>query len=150
MLAGLTWPNTAIMYNKCMTIPWKDDYNLGIKEIDDQHKRFIGILNELYDAIKEMQMSEKVGAILESLDAYTNMHFATEEKYFETFHYLDAEHHKEEHKGFKAKLFELKNARFASESEMALAFTDALESWLIDHIATSDKKYVSLFHEHGL
>ena len=133
-----------------MTIPWKDDYNLGIKEIDDQHKRFIEILNELYDAIKAMQVKEKVGVILDDLDAYTKLHFATEERYFEKFQYEDAASHAAEHRRFIDNMHGLGRAQFVNESEMALAFTDAMENWLIGHIALSDRKYVPLFHEHGL
>jgi len=45
-------------------IEWKRYYELGIKEIDEQHKRLIGILNEMIRAKNESKTDEIFGKII--------------------------------------------------------------------------------------
>ncbi len=33
-------------------IIWKDRFNIGVKEMDEQHKLFVSYINELYDAMQ--------------------------------------------------------------------------------------------------
>ena len=31
---------------------WKESFNIGVREMDEQHKLFISYINELYDALQ--------------------------------------------------------------------------------------------------
>jgi len=81
-----------------MVLEWKDEYSVNVKEIDEQHKVFLKILNNLYVAINNYSIDKELTKILEELVDYTKLHFSTEEKYFEQFNYSHTEEHKEEHK----------------------------------------------------
>ena len=37
---------------------WRPDFNLGIKEIDDQHKKIIELINELNEAFMHSEARE--------------------------------------------------------------------------------------------
>lgn len=133
-----------------MPIPWTNELSVGVKEIDEQHQMFLGILNELCDILANARPIPEIADVLRQLTAYANFHFATEEKYFDKFHYELADEHKEEHKKLLARVMEF-NKRFETEGETILPeLLDFLEDWLVDHLSEQDKKYVKCFSEHGL
>ena len=45
-------------------ITWNDNFRVNVREIDEQHKRWVEILNNLYDAMKEGKGVEKVARLL--------------------------------------------------------------------------------------
>lgn len=133
-----------------MPIQWTSDYKLGIKIIDLQHKRFIGILNMLYEAIHTFNTKEKIPEIFEKLRQYIILHFATEEKYFDAFAYEDSQEHKNKHKEFIQHIESLQKDTKQDAMGVSFKLVDFLEDWLVDHLNTLDKKYVECFHSHGL
>jgi len=133
-----------------MEFPWKDEYNIGVKEIDEQHQHFVDLVNQLYQAILTRQIREKLGDLLEQLMTYANDHFQTEEKYFKEFNYEGAEEHIAEHRKLKEQLADFQEGFTANKLELSFKLIDFLEDWLVGHLANMDKKYVECFHEHGL
>lgn len=131
-------------------IPWTSDLSVNVKEIDEQHKTFLGILNSLYELMMEPEASREIKDILRQLEAYTTFHFATEEKYFDKFNYEFAEEHKKEHRKLLVKMEEF-NKRLDSEGSLVLSgLLDFLSDWLVGHLSNQDKKYTKCFNEHGL
>lgn len=134
-----------------MPIPWSDEYNIGFKIIDEQHKEFVNILNSSYEAIKSGEMEKSFAKVISELGGYAKLHFETEEKYFSDFSYEDAEKHKKIHREFSNKINELKD-RLEKENDIKLfvEIVDILENWLLDHLNDVDKKYVECFKKNGL
>jgi hemerythrin len=133
-----------------MAIPWEEKYNLGIKEIDLQHMHFVETLNKLYDAINNSQVQEELEKIIDQLIEYKNLHFSTEEKYFDLFKYEGAEEHKKEHDLFSDNILRFQEEFKSGKKEITFELTDFLEDWLINHLSTMDKKYADCFHAHNL
>ena len=138
-------------------ITWDDSIALNISEIDNQHKRLVNIINEMFDAMKDARGTAVIDDILKRLVGYTDYHFGTEEKYFDQFRYLESEHHKEEHRYLVEQVNEFKKAfdegkikRDGSDSVLTVDLWKLLKYWLINHIKISDKKYASLFKEKGV
>ena len=61
-------------------VEWRDDFKVGIDEVDFEHKEMIDLINESYEEAKKEGSSEAVmdslGEIFEKISA----HFALEEK----------------------------------------------------------------------
>ena len=133
-----------------MLIQWTDDLSVGVKEIDEQHKIFLNILNDLCDTSCSLHPISEIASILKQLTSYASFHFATEEKYFDKFNYELSTEHKEEHNKLLTKVTEF-NQIFINEGDAILPeLLDFLEDWLIDHLSGQDKKYTKCFHDHGL
>jgi hemerythrin len=124
-------------------IQWKDTYSVHIEEIDDQHRRLFGIINELHDAMKERRGKEVLGSILSELFHYTHYHFATEEKYFLIHNYPSFDVHKSEHDLMRSLVADLKRKFDAGDEKMTVEVMDLLRDWLSDHVLGSDQKYGS-------
>ena len=71
-------------------VQWSPAFATGVKEIDDQHQRLVGYINELTGVSKVE--TRDLSRLLESAIDYTLYHFAFEEALMESRGYplLDA------------------------------------------------------------
>ena len=133
-----------------MSIQWEEKYSVGVKEIDEQHKRFIDILNSLYAAVYASETREKLEEILVNLIKYKNNHFETEEKYFDLYDYENSDEHKKEHQEITKRINEFYKQFKEKRADITLELMDFLENWLVDHVDQQDQKYVECFRKNGL
>ena len=61
-------------------IKWTKEYELGIKEIDNQHKGLVIIINELFELMSQGKAKAKMNEIFDHLTDYTKKHFKDEER----------------------------------------------------------------------
>lgn len=132
-----------------MQIIWSEEFSVGVKLIDDQHKHFIEILNNLNECIDNAQ-EEKLEGILTELVNYKNFHFQTEERYFDEFQFDGAKEHKKKHQELSDKVQAFIDREDEPKIQIALDLQDFLDDWLLNHLADVDKKYTKCFNEHGL
>ena len=131
-------------------IEWNDNLSVNIAEIDKQHRRLVDMINELNDAMKLGKGNAVLGKIINGLIDYTATHFGTEEKYFKTFGYPDAESHKKEHADFVSKVSEFKSGFNKGKLSVSVEVMRFLSQWLQNHIKVIDKKYGPFLNEKGL
>ncbi len=142
--------------NKVQKLEWKDEYSLGVHDIDEQHKRIIGFIGRLADLYNSGGKIKDIEVILDEMTDYAYVHFGFEEKYFNEFHYVDNERHTAEHNEyrFKVDVFKKRLKKIESEGSDLMFFIKELfafiNDWWIWHIMHNDRKYVECFHEHGL
>lgn len=129
-------------------IKWDDNYSVGVKEIDKQHKHFIGLLNAVYECL-ESNNTKKLPDVIKDLTDYAEHHFKTEEDYFDKFSYADAEIHKAAHRELMAKVYGFAD-RHDDPRALGFDLLYFLEKWLLVHFRGMDKKYVETFKQHGV
>ncbi|MEI7843918.1 MAG: bacteriohemerythrin [Gallionellaceae bacterium] len=118
---------------------WKNEYSLGIQEIDDQHKALLRSFNKIKEAIRTEQAWSGTHFSILELREHALSHFAVEEAMMRLFGYPETEAHRESHKLFLAKLEDISNSSIRkSASTKMLA---SLQEWLTNHIVESDKDY---------
>lgn len=131
-------------------MPWTDEMELGLPEIDRQHRWLVDRTNELHDELSQpAPRRELVGQVLEALVDYTHNHFIAEELLFQQHDYPDTPAHKAEHDGFCGKAMELL-MRFEDGEEASVDAMALLKEWLTHHICHVDRAYVPFFRAHGL
>ena len=129
---------------------WDAQYSVGVKEIDEQHKRMIDYINELESALNASDVREHIVRVLNGLVAYTRDHFATEEAYFRKFDYENTEAHISEHMNLISDV-EIFVYRLETGAELSPAsILHFLRDWLLEHIMGADKEYMNCFHKNGL
>lgn len=133
-----------------MAIEWKQEYSIGFERIDNQHKALIRAINKLYEAIYNRAIKDKLSEVLEELTEYADMHFETEEIYFDKFGYENAANHKQEHKKFRKKISEVCKKYKKDELKISFDLADFLEDWLVHHLVNEDQKYIKCFKDNGL
>jgi hemerythrin len=127
-------------------LKWKDDYLLGIKIIDEQHKRLFEISDRAFRLVVEKndkERNKKFFDILKELISYTDYHFEFEENYMKSKNYKHFEEHKKLHSEFKKLIgnYEL-DINDENISEITTKVAKLLVEWLINHIMVQDKLYI--------
>ena len=129
---------------------WKEDYSVGIAKIDEQHKKLVSFLNDLYSGMKEGRGNERIGAVLEGMVAYTATHFATEENLMKLYKFPGYEMHREKHQAMTqtvGKLYE----KFKKEAKPnTLEIAKYLKAWLENHIMGTDRQYQAFLNSKGV
>ena len=121
-------------------IIWGDAYEISVSEIDDQHKGLVEIINSLHEAISKGETNNVLTTIIPNLVKYTQVHFATEEKYMAKYHYPESGEHITEHQQFVEKVSQLVQELNSGEKILNISLFTFLKDWLLRHIAYTDKK----------
>lgn len=131
-------------------IKWKEDYSVRVSKIDEEHRKFLAIINDIIIAKQQHKEPEKVLEILREMTTYALNHFRTEEVYMLDFKYEDYEAHKKEHHDFSMKTVDYCNSVIKGDCQILDDLLKYLEVWLVHHIQETDKKYAHCFIENGL
>lgn len=129
---------------------WEESNSVGVKEIDEQHKKIFGMINELYSEMKSGKDKEFLSRLIDGLLDYAKYHFSTEEKYFNEFDYEGKEMHIDRHHQYVDKILQFEKEYEKKKEFLSYDILDFLEDWWLKHINGVDKKYTDCFHEHGL
>lgn len=129
---------------------WRDDYSVGIKKIDEQHKKLVGHLNELYDSMKGGKGKETLGAVMKGLVEYTKIHFITEESLLKLYKYPEFESHKKKHEKMTDHVLQLNRKYDSGEISNPIQITNFLKDWLAKHILETDKSYGPFLNDKGV
>lgn len=131
-------------------IRWSDDLSVRVKELDGQHQRLIGMINDLHDAMRIGKGREAIGKTLNELANYAVTHFSTEEKYFKKYDFPETASHVDSHAGFIKEVAAFKKEFDAGQIGLTIKVMNFLSDWLTGHIKGEDKKYGPFFNEKGL
>ncbi len=131
-------------------IKWNSNYSVKIAEVDEQHKKLINLVNEMYDAMSVGKGREVLGPVLKELVDYTAYHFATEERLFREYGYADYEKHKKIHDELAAKTKKLKETFDQGNKMITIDVMLFLSDWLNVHILEEDKKYSHFLNANGV
>ncbi|MBU4234837.1 MAG: bacteriohemerythrin [Proteobacteria bacterium] len=131
-------------------MPWSSNLSVNIKLIDDQHKKLVGIINELHKAMKLKKSNNAMGAILDRLADYTVTHFATEEKLFAKYGYPEEKAHVELHRKLVAQVVDIQQKFKSGDAMISMELMSFLKDWLVKHIQGTDKKYSTFLRGHGV
>ena len=126
---------------------WNDDYSVGVKKFDRQHRKIFQIINDLHDAMKEGKSEEKMGVILRRLENYADKHFNDEEKYMEKYDYSGFENQKKQHNQYIQKIKGFRKKYNTGEMTVSMEMMNFLKDWLSNHINGMDKKYSEFFED---
>jgi hemerythrin-like metal-binding protein len=130
---------------------WTEKMSVGVEVLDADHKRLIGLLNDLHDGIAAGQGTERLGRVLYGLADYVGTHFAHEEDYFAQTGYPGATEHIQEHRAL-TKLVKDVQMRYNQGKFEALSLNtmNFLKDWLTDHLQGSDNNYKSHLNAMGI
>lgn len=130
---------------------WNETLSVGVKTLDDDHKKLVDMINELVDGITSNRRQEALSQIFDKLIHYTRFHFCREEEYFARTGYSAANHHANEHRELIRQVTDLQT-RFKSggASLLSLEVMKFLTGWLTHHIMVEDKNYRVHLNAHGI
>lgn len=127
-------------------IQWNDEFIIGVKDIDEQHKRLFDIADSAYRLLKNelvLDKYDRIVKIFEELKDYTVYHFAFEEKYMAEIGYKKLLSHKVYHEDFIQKVNSIDFDKIDQDQDRYLiGILDFVVTWIQEHIQGVDKKIV--------
>jgi hemerythrin-like metal-binding protein len=118
---------------------WAVDLDVGVKEIDDQHKVLVDMLNALSATIDTGRAQGSAPELTARMRAYAQEHFRFEEALMARTGYPDRNSHMLEHDAFIKNLLDQETELGAHGQEFAVEIREFVWQWLINHIAKTDK-----------
>jgi hemerythrin-like metal-binding protein len=121
--------------------PWKDEYSVGIPQVDKEHKRLIALINKLQDAMAGAQGKNVLGSVLDELVSYTFVHFNAEEALMQHYDFPGLVDHQLEHARLKTAALKLSEDFRSGSVTMTVQVMQFLKNWLQGHIMRRDQEY---------
>jgi hemerythrin len=121
---------------------WKDEYSVDIEELDNHHKKLLGIVNSLYDDCLKTNYVGCAVSKMEELMAYTDYHFTAEEQYLRKIEFADMGNHISQHEVFRDNVVELSRIDHGNELELTKQLIVLIGNWLLRHVLEEDRKYM--------
>lgn len=127
-------------------ITWRDEFSIGVSEIDDQHRKLFDIANRAYTLLKNQLLVDKydaIVAIIDELKEYTAYHFNYEQEYMARIGYKRLLSHKVLHDDFIEKINSINLNKIDEDQEQYLLdILDFVVKWIEGHILGQDKKII--------
>ena len=125
-------------------IEWDDFFSVNNAEIDAQHRKWIGIYNEMDDRLLngDRQSLKTLGEeSLQAMEDYARSHFGFEEEFMHRINYPDIVAHRRLHKDFENRIYQYNREVREGKIIFNSTIIGIIRNWLIDHILKEDKKY---------
>jgi hemerythrin len=125
-------------------IVWTDQLSIEVKLLDNDHKKLVLLINQLYDGLMTGRAKPALERVFKDLVSYTRVHHAHEEQLLVETGFQGSAMHKQEHEYTIERAVELQ-MRFKSSEGLAneLEVVNQLRDWLSRHIQGSDKEFVA-------
>ena len=131
-------------------LEWTDKLSVNISVFDNEHKKLIGIINRLYDAMSQGLGHKAMAGILVELSDYTKTHFEHEEDAMKRHDYPGFAEQKKAHDEFVNKLNDTRTQYENGGITLSIPLFKLLLSWVENHIMKIDQKYSEFFIERGM
>ena len=125
-------------------IEWKDEFSVGVSDVDHEHQKLIALINDLHGAMSVDDSDITAMDFLGEIYALVSAHFALEEKIMRDHKYDQYAEHKADHETLLDELRDImddyeENAWFSDD-----AFANAVGNWFTEHFKYRDAR----LHKH--
>jgi hemerythrin len=131
------------------SISWKNEFSVGVAEMDQQHQKLLAMIARLVDEQHRLTDPKTIAELLTAMTDYAEEHFRAEEYLMAEYGYDHADRQVRQHQAFIDKTHEFMNAS-VGPNILSSALLEFLNSWLINHILHEDMRYKAFFNGKGL
>jgi hemerythrin len=125
------------------TIEWTQDLEVGVAEMDDDHRVMVAMLNRMMKA----RSCHEAGAVLEELGRYTLHHFEREERLMAECGYEFTDVHRREHRALYEEIRHQIDDLIARERRLS-ELAKFMQRWLLRHIVAEDRLLALAIRRH--
>lgn len=122
-------------------VTWSAKLSVGIPQVDEEHQKLVAIFNQLDEANQTGKGTRVMGDILSQLVAYTQFHFASEEKLMDEAEYPDLRLHMAQHRQLVEKVVGFQSKFTHGGRRITKEMMEFLQYWLTNHILKDDMAF---------
>jgi hemerythrin len=119
-------------------IEWREEYALGIPDVDYEHRQLITLINDLHASLVGGAGKDEVAAFLGEVHNRISAHFALEERVMRDMRYPLYQEHKADHERLLDEIVEILDDYELGGDFNQESFTAKLDSWFSGHFRTHD------------
>lgn len=119
---------------------WSSQYETGVKEIDDQHRRLLEKIDRFQIALYQGRSKDELAGVISFLLSYIEEHLETEERILAECSFPDFKRHQEQHNDFREQCMKLIK-RFntgGADSFLAIEVEKLIVNWWENHVMKMD------------
>jgi len=121
-------------------IEWREEFSLGIPEVDHEHRQLIELINSLHADLGTERSVQDIADCLGEIYARIAAHFALEEKVMRARGYDQLADHKADHERLLDDLRDIMDSVWAQQALDDRELSDRLSRWFVDHFRTRDAR----------
>ncbi|MBF0301265.1 MAG: hemerythrin family protein [Oligoflexia bacterium] len=130
-------------------------YQIGLPLIDEQHARFMQIIEDAVKKISAQKNSKDIAVfdLVQDLKQYSTVHFLYEENQMKKHNWPELATHKQLHEIFKKKVLEfstLINSSSLMNAGKPKELAIFLKEWFLNHIQRDDRKFAEFVQQKAI
>lgn len=130
-------------------IQWREDFRIGLPEVDAEHRALIAAINRLHRDIAVGASLASISGALGDIHAAISAHFALEEKDMSALGYDEYPAHKRDHERLLDEILDILDEVSASGRYDPERLSSRLATWFGEHFRTFDARlHRWLVHRH--
>ena len=125
-------------------VDWRDEFEIGIPEVDYEHRAMIDLINSTYTDL--LLGNASADELLGEIYLRISSHFALEEKDMMAMQWTEFEQHKNDHENLLDQLRDIMDDVAASAEVDSEHLGARLSAWFTDHFGTFDARLHRALH----
>jgi hemerythrin len=121
-------------------IAWRDEYSVGLPDVDHEHRVLIAMINELAESLGPGAPTARVVGALGEICSRIAAHFALEEREMRSLKYVGLGEHKRDHERLLEDILDIMADVDAPGSYDPALLEQRLSSWFTEHFRTHDAR----------
>lgn len=121
-------------------IEWKDEYSVGVPDVDEEHRELIELINSLHENMQAPDRGLDVMEFLGEIYARIASHFALEELIMRRHEYDEYRDHKGDHEQLLEEIRDImddyEDGKLLDDEDLARR----LDRWFSEHFRTRDAR----------
>ena len=132
-------------------VSWRSEYEMGIADLDEQHRELIGLMEALHEAV--MSSSDSASALLPELENSIRQHFEFEEQLMREHQYPFAENHIALHNSYMNFFLKLRDEIETHAGDpwyLGFRIKLSLADWMLNHSNRDDRHLGRFLNDRGV
>lgn len=119
-------------------IAWRDEYSVGLPDVDHEHRVLIAMINELAEALGPETPHARIVAALGEISSRIAAHFALEEREMRSLKYVGLGEHKRDHERLLEDILDIMADVDSPRGYDPALLEQRLSTWFTEHFRTHD------------
>lgn len=126
---------------------WKKAYELNVKILDDRHKKFLELVNQLVEIINNDEVEQDLPPYFFTLMDYVENYFLQEEIVFKEYQYCNLARHLEGHSAFVQRIAQFQDDFSHGKESIPYELLGFLTWWMKDRVLKYDQEAIKFLKE---
>jgi hemerythrin-like metal-binding protein len=133
-----------------ISFDWKNQYSVGIKSLDQQHRAIMAGLNEVHEEMLNGKANDALAPRINRLFSLAQEHFSFEERLMESTQFPGLAGHRTLHQAICTKVGEFISRHDTGDRAAYGQFMYVMRDSMIKHMKTDDQECASWLAAHGM